>query len=93
MKEEVKKEISRLLKLGIITPSHSPWSSPIVVVNKADGNIRFCFDYRQLNSVTRDDAFPLFRIEDIFARFQGKKYFSTLDMGMAYHPIGVSERD
>ena len=52
-----------------------------------------CVDYRKVNSFKRDDAFPLFRIEDIFAKFQGKKYFCSLDMGMAYHQICVNERD
>ena len=62
-------------------------------MNKDDGNIRLCIDYRQLNTVTKDDAFPFLRIEDIFANFLGKKYFSTLDMGMAYQHIGVTESD
>ena len=48
-KEVVKKEIDRMLTQGIVQPSHSPWASPIVLVEKKDGDVRFCVDYRKLN--------------------------------------------
>ncbi len=48
----VKAEVNQLLKLGIIIPSHSPWSSPIVPILKKDGSIRLCIDYRKVNNIT-----------------------------------------
>ena len=51
--------------MGVVQPSNSPWASPIVLVRKKDGTLRFCVDYRGLNSVTKKDTFPLPRIDDL----------------------------
>lgn len=56
----VKAHIGELLDRGVVQVSCSPYSSPIVIVQKKDGTIRLCVDYRQLNAQTRKDAFPLF---------------------------------
>jgi len=50
---------------GVIEESRSPWVSPAVLVKKKDGSLRFCVDFRKLNSVTKKDSYPLPRIEDI----------------------------
>ena len=59
----MKQELDRMLKAKVIRPSTSPWASPIVLVNKKDGDIRFCVDYRKLNQLARFDAYPMPRIE------------------------------
>jgi len=51
MREEVNKIIEDMRKQGIIEESQSPWISPAVLVKKKDGTIRFCVDYRKLNSI------------------------------------------
>ena len=57
LKKEVKEEIDQLVEMGVATPSHSAWASPIVPVCKKDGKIRLCIDYRKLNGVTEADPF------------------------------------
>ena len=47
-----------MLDMGIIQPSSSPWASPTVLVEKKDGDVRFCIDYRKLNQVSKFDAYP-----------------------------------
>ena len=51
--------MKEMLSQGVVKPSQSPWASPVVLVKKNDGGITFCVDYRQLNSVTKLDEFPL----------------------------------
>jgi hypothetical protein len=78
--KEVDKQVKGMLNNEVITPSSSPWSSPVVLVTKKDGTIRFCVDYRRLNAVTINDAYPLPRIDDLFDHLSGSCWFSTLDL-------------
>ena len=91
--EIVKAHIGGLLDTGVIRPSCSPYSSPIVVVQKRDGNIRLCVDYRQLNARTRKDAFPLPRIDESLDALGGATLFSTLDLGSGYNQVLMAEDD
>ena len=69
-RDESERQIADMLDKGIIRESTSPWSSPITLVKKKDGEMRFCIDYRKLNSVTIGQAHPLPRVDDI--RFIGR---------------------
>ena len=59
----VNEELGEMLAVGIVGPSTSPWAYPVVIVPKPDGTIRFCIDYRKLNSVTKMDAYPIPRTD------------------------------
>jgi hypothetical protein len=91
--EEVKRQVTDLLAKGYITPSQSPYGAPILFVQKKDGSLRMCIDYRQLNKVTVKDRFPLPRIDDIFDKLQGCTMFSSLDCDSAYWQVRISDED
>lgn len=89
----VRTHIGELLDRGVVRVSCSPYSSPIVVVQKKDGTIRLCVDYRQLNAQTRKDAFPLPRIEESLDALTGATFFSTLDLASGYNQVSMAEHD
>ena len=86
LKAKVERELARLESLGIIIPvQHSKWAAPVVPVMKQDGTIRLCGVYRvTINKAVKVDAYPLYRVEDLFAALAGGKYFTKLDMSQAY---------
>ena len=83
-KETVKQEIDEMLESGIIEPSQSEWSAPIVLVKKKDGTLRLCVDYRRLNSVSKSDAYPMPRIDDLIDQLGKARYLTTLDLTRGY---------
>ena len=82
-----------MLKRDIIQPSSSPWSSPIVLVRKKDGSLRFCVDYRKVNAVTKKDAYPLPRVDETLDTLSGSQWFSTLDLLSGYWQVEMSPTD
>ena len=87
----VDQEVQKMLKQGVIRPSTSPWSSPVVLVRKKDGSWRFCVDYRKVNSVTHRDAYPLPRIDATLDSLAGSKFFTTLDLASGYWQVELDE--
>lgn len=97
-KNEVQKQIKKMLDSKIIRPSNSPWSSPIWVIPKkldASGKQkwRVVIDYRQLNSKTIDDKYPLPNITDLLDKLGRCQYFTTLDLASGFHQIEMDEKD
>ena len=91
LRAEIREEIQKLLDIGVIEPSKSAWSSPLVPVRKKNGALRMCVDFRALNSRTKKDSFPLPNIADSVSRFRNCRYFSSLDLLQGYHQIAVEE--
>ena len=87
----VKEEIEKLLTAKVICSSRSRWSAPIIVVPKGDRGKRLVIDYRALNKVTRKFTWPMSKVEDIFSKLKGAKYFSTLDLRAGYHHIPLDK--
>ena len=88
---EVQKEVDEMLKSGVIEPSTSEWSAPIVPVRKKDGSLRLCIDYRRLNSISKADAYPMPRVDDLIDRLGKAKYISTLDLAKGYWQVPVAK--
>ena len=82
--EESEQQITDMVEKGIIRESTSPWSSPIILVKKNDGEMCFCIHYRKLNSVTVGHAHPLPHVDDILDSLGNVQYFSILDLKCAY---------
>ena len=89
-KETVQQEIDEMLESGIIEPSQSEWSAPIVLVKKKDGTLRLCVDYRRLNSVSKSDAYPMPRIDDLIDQLGKAQYLTTLDLTRGYWQVPVA---
>ena len=93
LKDAVDTEVERMVQLGVVRPSQSPWSSPTVMVRKKDGSWRFCIDFRKLNSVTHCDAYPLPRIDSTLDTLKGSTLFTTLDLASGFWQVEVQEED
>lgn len=84
-------ELDRMLQLGVIEPSQSPWNSPVSLVRKSNGKARLCLDARALNLVTTKDAYPMPIIDGILSRLNETHFISSLDLKDAFWQIELAE--
>ena len=89
--EEVRKHLKEMLDIGAIRRSNSPWASPVVLVRKKDGSLRFCIDLRKLNARTVKDAYSIPRIEDALDSLNGACIFTSLDLKSGYWQVELDK--
>ena len=87
----VKDGIEKLLTAKVICSSRSSWSAPIIVVPKGDGGKQLVITYRALNKITRKFTWPMPKVDNIFSKLNGAKYFSALDLRASYHHIPLDK--
>lgn len=90
---KLREELDRMLKLDVIQPSSSAWSSPIVMVPKPDGTIRFCCDFKKFNLQLQKDQYPLPMVQDIIDQLGGNRYFTALDLTSAFWQLNIHPED
>ncbi|XP_065407431.1 uncharacterized protein LOC135972648 [Chrysemys picta bellii] len=90
MWDTVRREVETMLEMGVVEESTSEWRSPIVLVPKPDGATRFCIDFRKVNAISRFDAYPMPRVDELLERLGGAKYLSTLDLTKGYWQIPLT---
>ena len=93
VRREEMAQVQQMLSNNVIRPSNSPWASPVVMVRKKDGSLRFCVDFRQLIAATVKDAHPLPWTDDLLDALHGAKWFSTLDLKSGYWQVPITEQD
>ena len=90
-RKDLKEKIQNLREKDLITPTHSEWAAPTVLVPKRDGSYRLVIDYRKLNSQTVKTSWPLPRISDILYNLEGSCFFSSLDLCSGFHQMEIEE--
>jgi hypothetical protein len=88
--QATKKYLVDNLNKGFIVNSSSPFASLVLFVKKANRSLRFCVDYRKLNSLTRNDPYPIPRIDELISRVSKAKVFTKLDIRQAFHRIRMA---
>ena len=91
LKDGVREEVDKLVRLGVAEPSFSPWASPVVPVPKKDGTLRICIDYRRLNSVTVPDPYYMCTLEEILEKVGKSGCLSKLDLSKGYYQIAMED--
>ena len=93
MYAEVREHLKTMHEANVIRESFSPYASPVVLVRKKDGSLRFCIDFRKLNQRTIRDSYALPRIDETLQMMQGAKWFSSLDLKSGYWQLEIAEKD
>jgi hypothetical protein len=92
-KNEIEKMVQELLNVGIIHPSTSPYSSPLVMVLKKQGSWRMCPDFRALKKLIIKDKFPSPIIDDLLDELSGTQFFTKLNLHFGYNQICMKDVD
>lgn len=84
-------ELDRMLELGVVTPCESPWNNPVLLVQKSNGDWRFCLDCRKLNAVTKGDSYSIPYIPQILDSLKEAKFLTSIDLSSSFWQIPLHE--
>ena len=90
---EEEKYLQEQLENGVVVPSKSSWASPVCLVRKKDGSVRWCIDFRRLNMVTLKDAYPLPKISMCLDCLSTASVFSVMDLQSGYWQLDLAPED
>ena len=93
MRELIDFEVNKQLKEGFIEPAQSKWAAPVLFAPKKDGKLRFCVDYRKLNTMTVRDSYPLSRMNDCIDSLGQAQIFNTLAVYSGYWQLAIKKED
>nr|XP_016437558.1 PREDICTED: RNA-directed DNA polymerase homolog [Nicotiana tabacum] len=82
-----------MLNRGIIVPSNSPYSSPVLFQKKHNGTLRSYVDYRSLNKITMKNKYNIPLMGDLFNRLGGTIVFTKIDLKIGYWQVTIAEGD
>ena len=85
--EELHASLRDMLEVGVIRPSQSPWCNMVVLVRKKDGTLRFCVDFRHLNTWMKKDSYPLPHIQEALESMAGSAHFLSMDFKSGFWQI------
>jgi hypothetical protein len=89
--KELQMHLEELLKKGYIRPSVSTLGASVFFINKRDGTLRLCIDFRQFNKVTIKNKYPLPRIDDLFDQLKDSRILSKINLKSGYHQVRIKE--
>ncbi|MEL6462700.1 MAG: RNase H-like domain-containing protein, partial [Cyanobacteria bacterium J06621_15] len=89
--EEIENEVQKMLDEGIVEPSNTPWSFPLLCIPKKDGGFRIVVDFRQLNAITATDPYPMPSMQDLLNSIGRNKFFSTIDLLQGFLQVPLNK--
>ena len=87
----IREELEKMKDMGVIEESFSPWASPIVLIPKPDGSVRFCIDYRKVNDLTIPDGHPMPRIDDLVDKIGASRFKTKIDLSRGYWQVPLDD--
>ena len=90
-RREAEEKVQKMLEMGVIELSNSPYNSPIVIVKKKDNTNKFCIDFQRINTVTKFDSESMANSEDVLAKLQKDQYFTKIDFSKGYWQITMAK--
>ena len=89
--DEVRAHLKMMLDARVIQLSNSPWCNAVVLVRKKDGSLRFCIDFRRLNSLTVKDSHPLPCICETLEGLAGVAHYTSIDMNSGFWQVPMDD--